>query len=578
MTFLPLLVFALIAAGVAGYGIMQVAQELVLQRQTALTQVAAAGVAADLKSYVRLLQSVASEMAENAGRLPQQQEILAERTRLLGRFTAGTTLLDVRGTAVAVTEGQQAVLGLNYAFRPYFQEVRATHAPAFSTVIQNPSEGFDAVVIAVPVMSARRTDTPGGPEFAGVLIGEFALERPEWADELNLLRTPQGGQAYLLDNRGTIIFHPDHSLIGTRVREDSPLRPLIEQGHARSTIVQSEGGVPVISSMAPVPGISWLVATDEPWDAVRAPLTQYQWVAGGLWGLGVLLGGVALVLTARRVTGPLQTLLAEGKRVAAGEPFRALPVTGPSDVRATMLAVNQMVVRLGEQGAALRNYAARIVEAQEEERRRLARDLHDGTVQQLVGLAQRIELCSDSIDEDPAAAREQLQLIQTQAYATADEVRRMSNSLRPSVLEDLGLAAALNLLARSLGKQLPETQVTCQVVGKDRRLPRDAELALYRIAQEALNNVGKHAASARHINVALYYEDWGIQLMVEDDGPGFDLTHAETVLSPKHLGLAGMRERAHLIGGKLAIKSELGEGTVVSLKIKIDVSNLQMET
>ena len=558
-TFVPLVIFAIVSAVVAGYALVQVPRQLVLQRQTALTQVAAAGVAADLRGYVRLLESVAGELADNAGRLGRQQEILAERTGLLGRFTAGSALLDARGTAVAVTSGQEAAFGLNYAFRTYYREVQSTGQPAFSTVVRDDPGGYNTVVIAVPVLK--------NGDFAGVLLGEFALDRPEWANDLDLIRTPQGGRVFLADSNGTLIYHPDPGHIGTSIRGNTPLWALTQEPSAPTAILQTAQDRPVVASVAPIPGAGWWVVTEESWDTVLAPVAAYRLSAGGLLAFGVALAFVALLYSVRRVTRPLEALLIEGRRVASGQAFRPVAVGGPADVRDLLTVVNRMVARLDEASATLRTFALRVLQTQEEERLRLARDLHDETVQQLVGLAQRIELCADATgDSPPGNVRQQLQEIQVQAYSLAAEVRRMSNSLRPSILEDLGLWPAIQIIARDLERQLPRTKIQCEVVGREARLPAELELTVFRIAQEALNNIRKHATSATRVNIALIFDDvWGVALMVEDDGPGFEALDAASQVCSGQLGLMGMAERAQLFGGSLSIVSAPGEGATVSL-------------
>jgi signal transduction histidine kinase len=267
------------------------------------------------------------------------------------------------------------------------------------------------------------------------------------------------------------------------------------------------------------------------------------------------------------VTRPIDALVAAGQRVAEGQAYEPLAIAGPPDLGILIAVINRMVARLTEQQAALRQYALRVLQGQEDERLRISHELHDETVQDLVALTKRIELSVDALDEDPAVAKERLREVADLAQKALVEVRRISHHLRPFALEDLGLAPALQALARDLAQQLPNAQVHCEVVGKEARLPHELELTVFRIAQEALNNVRRHAKTATRVNIALIFEDWGIMLMVEDDGIGFELAARETLMSAGHLGLTGMIERAQLFGGELNIASEPGEGTTVSLRL-----------
>jgi signal transduction histidine kinase len=457
-------------------------------------------------------------------------------------------------------------LGLNYAFRPYFQQVRELMSPAFSTVLQDIPANYSAVVIAVPVLYQG--------ELAGVLAGEFALDRSEWARDLDLLQTEQGGRAYVVDSAGTIIYHPDPSLRGRSVRTEPALWELMTGAQANSATYRPTGtSRTMAASYSPIPGIAWAVMVEEPWHGILSIVRPYQWVVGGLMAFGVLLALAALLLSVRRVTRPVNALIAAGQRVADGEPFHPLPLQGPPDIRTLITVINQMVARLAEQGAALRRYALLVLRGQEEERLRIARDLHDETVQDLIALAQRIELCTEALEEDPAAARDELVELQTLTHRAISEVRRMSNHLRPSILEDLGLVATLQVLARELNQQLPQAHVSCEIVGQETRLATELELTAFRVAQEALTNVRRHAATATRVSIALFFEGQHIQLLIEDDGPGFLLPDRESLIRDGHLGLTGMAERAHLFGGQLDVSSLPGEGTTVSLRLASPVGD-----
>ena len=322
----------------------------------------------------------------------------------------------------------------------------------------------------------------------------------------------------------------------------------------------------MVVTYAPVGSTGWGLLVEEPWQPIVASVVPAQLLVAGLMGLGMVLALLALVFSLGRAVGPLAALVEEGKRVAEGKPFRPLPEKGPPDLRALLRAVNQMVSRLEEQQQALRSYAGEVLKAQEEERLRLSRELHDGAVQDLVALTQRLELYRDAVQEDAAAAEERLQEVQALARKGVVELRRMSNNLRPSVLEDLGLVPALQLVVRELGQQLPEARTNFEVVGEEARLPLETELAIFRIAQEALSNVRKHAASAGRVSVALVFDERGGGARRGGQRPGFDLAPSPAMLQQGHLGLAGMAERARLQGGTLDVESAEGKGTTVILR------------
>jgi PAS domain S-box-containing protein len=225
--------------------------------------------------------------------------------------------------------------------------------------------------------------------------------------------------------------------------------------------------------------------------------------------------------------------------------------------------------RVQEQQVALRAYANRLIQVEEAERSRLSRELHDDTLQQLVALAQRVELCRNDVAREPAAAMRRLDELRDLARGLAVDLRRVSNDLRPLILEDLGLAPAVNSLCDELGRLMPECAVQCHTVGAARRLDPAIELATFRIIQQALSNVRAHAPGATRVDVTLEFERDAIRASVTDDGPGFAPRPVNELLRQGHLGLAGMQERAELLRGEVTIDSSPDTGTTVSLQLPV---------
>jgi two-component system sensor histidine kinase DegS len=226
-----------------------------------------------------------------------------------------------------------------------------------------------------------------------------------------------------------------------------------------------------------------------------------------------------------------------------------------------------MVIRLAEQQTALRQYAHKALLSQEEERQRLSHELHDGTLQDLVGLTQRVELCRNELERDPQLARHRLDELHGLLEQTLGDVRRISNALRPPVLEDLGLSVALEALCKDLKQDKPNLQCEYTVSGEARRLHPDLELAVYRVVQEALTNVRKHAQNASLVHVELFFGDNEIQTRIKNNGAVFTDRGVRSFVRSGHLGLAGMYERARLFGGTLDVGSDANKNTVVTLNL-----------
>jgi two-component system sensor histidine kinase UhpB len=286
---------------------------------------------------------------------------------------------------------------------------------------------------------------------------------------------------------------------------------------------------------------------------VSFPVTRQQLLVLGI-GLVVVLGANALLLRASLT--PLRELSRLMQRVDLLVPGHRLPAGGARELRRLIGSFNGMLDRLELERRAS---SSRVVGDQEEERRRLARELHDEVGQGLTALLLQLK---NTIEEAPPELASQLLDLQTLARSNLDEVRRIARQLRPTVLDDLGLSYGLESLidvferstnlrfARRIALDLP-------------RLPPIVELTLYRIAQEALTNVVRHAAADR-VEVELRTNDDGDRLLlaVRDDGRG--MVYAADL---ENGGIRGMRERALTVGAKLEIRSRPGGGTSVTAAV-----------
>ena len=207
----------------------------------------------------------------------------------------------------------------------------------------------------------------------------------------------------------------------------------------------------------------------------------------------------------------------------------------------------------------LEAYARGILAAREEEQRRIGRELHDGPLQSLVLVCRKLDTIDEVQGLRPAGEARQL------AEATADELRRISRALRPSVLDDLGLLAALKSEATALARR---TDIGVRFVhaGGEARLPAPIELTLLRVAQEALHNVESHAAATKVV-VRLTSGRGRVRLQVRDDGCGFLPQSSSELLQAGKLGMVGMQERARLVGGQMTTRTCEGVGTTVELSV-----------
>ena len=208
-----------------------------------------------------------------------------------------------------------------------------------------------------------------------------------------------------------------------------------------------------------------------------------------------------------------------------------------------------------------RDAVRRVVEAQENERARLARELHDETGQALTSILLGLKSLDDRVetDESRAAVAELRQLV----VSTLQDVRRLAVELRPAALDDFGLVPAIERLRDLIGEQ-GDVSVDVRSELGDQRLPAEAETVLYRIAQEAMTNIVKHA-DAQLVRVRLSRVGRGVTLVVQDDGRGFDPDDVRE----GSVGIVGMRERIALLGGRLTIESTEGAGTMLTAEVPV---------
>ncbi len=269
-----------------------------------------------------------------------------------------------------------------------------------------------------------------------------------------------------------------------------------------------------------------------------------------------LIVNLALVYVALR---PLDDLEDTARRLATGDDGARVPpsILADRDIARVGETLNDLLDRLAEDRARERRLAAQVISAQDEERARVARELHDSTAQILTAVMLQLHAAARESTTDPLNAR--IATLRELAGEALEEVRSLSHTMHPRVLDDLGLAAALEWLARQTRDQAP-LDVHVATAEIEPPLPATVAAALYRIAQEAIRNVVRHS-QARHLDVRLRRDGKQVVLEISDDGRGFDVARAEQ--RRPGMGLFSMRERVTLVNGRLDVRSRPGDGTTI---------------
>lgn len=235
------------------------------------------------------------------------------------------------------------------------------------------------------------------------------------------------------------------------------------------------------------------------------------------------------------------------------------------------VVLNYLSEDLKDVGPALKNakmkedFAIRVIEAQEEERKRISREVHDGPAQMLANVLLRTDLITRSYDEKGVErAIQELRDLKGMVRDTLHEVRRIIYDLRPMALDDLGIVPTLKKYLNSVQDYNKGTYIEFSSRGEDRRMPMNYETAIFRLVQESVNNAIKHG-SAKEIRVNFEWLKENVNISIKDNGTGFDMA----LTKQNSFGIVGMKERIDLLGGTMDIQSEIGQGTRIMFIIPI---------
>jgi signal transduction histidine kinase len=554
-----LVMMSAIIAGVLAY--QQVVTSLLIDRDRQLATLSAHQISEAADGYGRVLQALASNTDVSSPSAQKRMAAVENASEALGIFSAGVMIAAPNGTLLTSVPIGAEPDGTNVASRNYFISARDGLLPAFSDVITDVQTADDMVVIAVPILDEANRAT------GKVLMGAIQLHNTPFGDPVKNLIVGDQGFGVLVDARGRVIFDPQTENIGA----DFTNRPFVQRvmnGETGGALWTSPTGERLVIGYAPVEATGWGLVVREPWQAVIAPVEVYG-VAVTIAGLGAVLACTFLLWRGvRRITNPIQSLAAQTTRLAQGEAVEPIAPSGILEIDTLEQAFGQMATQIASYRAGLRRYVGAITTSQEDERRRIARDLHDATIQSLLAIARRLELYQAS-EENPTGAARWTEL-QTMVADTLREVRLISRDLRPLALEDLGLIPALRTLIHSaLDANGASPHVKLDIVGSPSGLKPEQELALYRITQESLTNIHKHA-QASNVSIALTFGPRQVQLQIQDNGVGFEAPSSLSVFAQQgSFGLMGIQERVWAVGGWLSIHSVHGQGTGLSITIPI---------
>ena len=417
------------------------------------------------------------------------------------------------------------------------------------------------------------------------------LVAPVYLDSLNPLLTqanlPAGSTVTVRDSQGTILAR--YPFPGNWIGEPDPdarVSPELANLEGEGTLkARGADGIQRLYAYTPVYTIlpeSLTLIMGIPLDtatvAVRQTLERDLLILGlaGLLAIvSIWLGGEIFFLR------PIQKLLEVTRQMTNGDLSTRAGVTHEaSELSELALSFNQMAETLEKREqerqlaseALQKEEAARarllhqVITANEDERMRIARELHDETSQNLTAMMLGLDSAGSILDKDPQRARERYHRVKTIAQDLLDGIHRLVYNLRPPLLDDLGLVPTIHLCA---DKQLKPRGIEMHLQeDEDSRLPPFIETALFRIVQEAFTNVIRYSC-AQHVYVSLTHSDHTLQLVIRDDGLGFDAATQQTGTPGEGFGLRGMQERVRMLDGQFGLESTLGEGTRITVRIPL---------
>lgn len=558
---------------------VQRASDAALQERLLLAETTASMVDSLLRHAQRQLERLASLQGHTVtDYLETLKHELQEDFHVIGTYTA-IALVDAGGQVMASQASETPVTLSRLPDHPVFRKALETGRTAMGSsdmgITAHPPVAF--VVVPVPGQYAP------GPLF---LVGEVHLAHTD----IDLVPLPTRSKTFateIVDARGRVVASTAGSELATVSHHFELVAPLMAARQAGVRVHEERDEASHIVAYAPLTALpdDGGVIVEEVEDlALAVPHDLRRDLI--IFGVGALaLVSAGAWLHARSVVRPLVALASLTGRIAAGALDKPVRVARGDEIGMLARSFEAMRVQLKEaQEARLRWereleervrertrecqwLLGKTISAQEEERQRIARELHDSAAQSMATLLVTLQAMRNALPPDLARERGVMDQAIAQGTQALTDMRRMIADLRPSALDDLGFVPALHAYAQER-LEATGTQVHLEVTGPEQRLPGPTETALFRILQEAINNVAKHA-QARNVTLRLAFGDATLVAQVEDDGRGFDVSARGAAGVQGGVGLQSMRERAALIGGDLFIESTPGRGTRVRVEAPV---------
>ncbi|MDP2919354.1 MAG: histidine kinase [Dehalococcoidia bacterium] len=587
---LAALVFGLAAFSTLAIQSINESLQKTLQERLTIARI----VANNLDQTLNYILAQLRDAARATGGLPTKAEFdremapMREILRESGIRVNTLYVLDSTGKVIIAEPDAPGIVGFSMSAYSEIKKNLDAGTASVSGLVTKPLTETPTVLISVPIINERG-------EICGVLVSTIDTEQSSLGAFTQSFQVGQTGYIEVVDASGIVVARTGPGTPPESFElSDHPTRfaELINTGqavtgkchrcHTTATNVKKQRDVLAFAPLATVP---WGVVIRQSEQEALLPTRQLEI---RLLILGTVLVLITLVLVwamMQNIVKPIRMLTTAANSLAKNDYEVAIPI-GRGDEIGNLSAAFQVMrdeLRESRREIVSRYEEAKhreelrgqllnsVIDAQEQERRRIARELHDEYGQTLTGLIMSIEAVEDKLPPDQSRLKERLTATKTVVAHALDEMRRLILDLRPPSLDELGLVTAIKTYAQ---RHLADLDINLKFESHNisGRFPPTLEVTVFRIVQEALHNVAKHA-HARNVSIRLSVDGDKMIAVVEDDGHGFNTDVVFRSGGRGHAwGLIGIRERAALMGGKFELDSKIGRGTRLEVEIPVDAS------
>lgn len=587
----------LIILGVSDFLSLRESMNQTLREHLVIAQTVASNLESLLRQNLTYLQEVAFSKGVNLEDEDLEPEKSALHTAFLRSIFANVFLLDGKGRLLWMEPPRPVLVGADFGNFPPVKEAILTGKPVVSNLFEIMPQRKKVAFALIPIGKNGKA--------LGFIGGEVDPTGTALVKVIQSIKIGETGYIEIIDGNGFVLASTKSEDILRESDHGGFLSNLIKTGQARvgtchgcHAEVVTEHPKKEVMAFTPLSGILWGVDIRQ---SEREALAPVESMKRRFFTFGFLLFIVALILTwgvARSVIAPVKSLTRSARRIASGNLLEPVSVSGEDEIGQLGKTLDEMRIKLKGSLEEIEQWTKelegrveertkevfslyeelkrkeemrgellhKLISAQEEERRRIARELHDEMSQTLTALLIALEAVREV--NSPEAIKEKIGSINGLALRAIDSTHRMIFDLRPTVLDDLGLSAAIKWYAE---ERLKPLGINVHFEGDilEMRLPTEIETALFRVVQEAIANIAKHS-EAENVIINLEFTNGLVTVEVEDDGKGFDVEGASYIkIGSRGLGLLGMKERILLIEGTFEIHSQPGSGTRVVVTVPL---------